>query len=65
MPKFFREKGRYEAGLHNWASEVDRQFHENSEIVVNFTYRKILFLGIGSEISSDTKGAPKGKEPLL
>lgn len=62
MLKSFRGK-KYEAGGHERASEVDGQFHEDSEIVLNFPYKKSLFLGMGSQSSSDVKGAQKGKGP--
>ena len=35
--KSLRGKGKQEAGLYEWASEVDEQFRENSEIVLHFT----------------------------
>ena len=35
--KSLRGKGKQEARLHEWASEVDEQFQENSEIVLHFT----------------------------
>ena len=43
MLNSFRGKGKQEAGLHEWVSEVDGQLHENSEIVLNFTYKKAFF----------------------
>lgn len=42
MLNSFRGKGKHEAGLHEWVSEVDGQLQENSEIV-NFTYKRDFF----------------------
>lgn len=62
MLKSFREKGKgkYEAGLHEWASEVDGRFHENWNCAQFYTQE---FLA--PQNSSYVKGVPKGKEPLL